>query len=94
MIIPHSPNINKLENRPDVRIFSDKNREKFTEILANIDWISLLSDINDPNTAFENFYTQLDLAFNKSFPIVKLSRSRAKDKRWMTPGLKNSCAIK
>ena len=49
---------------------------------------------NFPKTK-ENAYTgntQIsDLeSYNKSFPIVKLSRKRAKDKPWITLGLKSS----
>ena len=36
------------------------------------------------------FYQTITKAYNKSFPIVKLSRKRAKDKPWNTSGLKSS----
>ena len=42
------------------------------------------------NEAMIFFYHNLTKAYNKSFPIVKLSRKRANDKPWITSGLKTS----
>ena len=42
------------------------------------------------NEAMTFFYHNLTKAYNKSFPIVKLSRKRANDKPWVTSGLKTS----
>ena len=42
------------------------------------------------NEAMTFFYHNLTKAYNKSFPIVKLSRKRANDKPWITSGLKTS----
>ena len=36
------------------------------------------------------FYQTITKAYNKSFPIEKLSGKRAKDKPWITSGLKSS----
>ena len=37
-----------------------------------------------------SYYQKLHIAYKKSFPFVKLSRRRAKDKLWMTTALKKS----
>ena len=36
------------------------------------------------------FSKKLQIAYNKSFPLKRLSRKRAKDKPWITAGLKQS----
>ena len=36
------------------------------------------------------FTKKLIIAYNKSFPFVKLSRKRSKDKPWITTGVKQS----
>ena len=36
------------------------------------------------------YHQKLHIAYNKSFPFVKLSRKRAKDKPWITTALKKS----
>ena len=45
------------------------------------------SDANKPMIIFNPKFT---IAYNKSFPFVKLSRKRSKDKPWITTGLKQS----
>ena len=40
--------------------------------------------------SMNTFYHTIVNAYNKSFPRVKLSRKRAKDKPWVTAGLKKS----
>ena len=36
------------------------------------------------------FYQEITVAYYKSFPFKRLSRRRAKDKPWITTGLKES----
>ena len=77
------------KDRKNVRIFSDANKSKFKENLSNIDWTNELK-CKTVNEAMFFFYQTITKAYNKSFPIVKLSRKRAKDRPWITSGLKSS----
>ena len=77
------------KDRKNVRIFSDANKSKFKENLSNIDWTNELK-CKTVDEAMSFFYQTITKAYNKSFPIVKLSQKRAKDKPWITSGLKSS----
>ncbi len=46
--------------------------------------------ISIPNEALDIFYKIYNEAYEQSFPLVRQSRARAKDKRWITDGLKTS----
>ena len=72
-----------------MRIFGDKNKEKFRSILSEMNWKYEL-EIKNVNDSMKTFYHTVVNAYNKSFPLVKLSRKRAKDKLWITTGLKKS----
>ena len=79
--------INK--DRPLTRIYSEKNIEKFKNGLHALHWdIILVSP--DTDTCYDNFYSNVLSLYNNSFPLVKLSRKRARDKKWITPALKQS----
>ena len=77
------------KERPNVRIFGDKNKEKFRYILSEMNWEYELENKN-VNDSMNKFYHTIVNAYNKSFPLVKLSRKRAKEKPWVTTGLKKS----
>ena len=70
-------------------VFGDKNKEKFRSILSEINWRYELENKN-VNDSMNTFYHTVVNAYNKSFPLVKLSRKKAKDKPWITTGLKKS----
>ena len=61
------------QNRPYVRIFSDKNKEKFKNSLSIIKWNEELQNKNT-NQAMSLFYEQLTQAYNKSFPFKRKSK--------------------
>ena len=82
-IILHSKNKNVAVDRPMVRIFSDKNKTTFQNLLSTINWENEMSDRN-ANEAMTIFNQKLTIAYNKLFPSVKLSRKRSKDKPWIT----------
>ena len=88
-IILHSSNISKVTDRPKVRIFSDKNKNNFKNLIGEIKWESELIDKNVNESMFV-FNQKIFIAYNKSFPFKRLSRKRAKDKPWVTSGLKQS----
>ena len=76
-------------DRPKVRVFSDKNKNNFKNLTGEIKWESELIDKN-VNEAMFVFNQKISIAYNKSFPFKRLSRKRAKDKPWVTSGLKQS----
>ena len=86
-IILHSKNKNKAVDRPMVRIFSDKNKATFQNLLSKINWENELSDKN-AKEAMNIFNKKFTIAYNKPFPFAKLSRKRSKYKPWITTGLK------
>jgi exonuclease III len=96
-ISDHLPNFIKIKdiltssknNRPLVRIFGKKNMNKFKHFIQTASWDAFY-EADDPNQALSVFYEIYNEAFDSSFPLVKLSRKRAKDKKWITEGLKIS----
>ena len=64
--------------RPLIRIYSERNIQKFTSSLARTDMsaIGLSTDINE---AFDKFHHIITKCFNDNFPFVKLSRKRQRD---------------
>ena len=57
--------------------------------MTNIDWIDVLEEQNAAN-AYNIFSEKVVKLFNEHFPLVRLSRSRSKDKKWITPALRIS----
>ena len=72
-----------------VRIYGEKNIEKFVNRISNIDWSDFFNS-DDVNHMVEFFYNNYSTHFENSFPLKTLSRKRAKDKIWITAGLKQS----
>ena len=58
-------------------------------LIGEIKWETELINKNT-NEAMLVFNKQVCIAYNKSFPFERLSRKRAKDKPWITSGLKQS----
>ena len=79
----------KRNARRNVRIFSEKNKNKFKEALSLINWKQEMKN-KSVNEAVTFFYHNLRKAYHESFPIVKLARKRANDKPWIISGLKTS----
>ena len=77
----------KVADRPKVRIFSNKNKNIFKRLICEIKWEKELIDKNTNETMLI-FNQKLCSAYNKSFPFKRLPRKRAKDKPWITSGLK------
>jgi len=80
-------------DRPDVRLFSKKARELFFNKLDTCDWSNIYAS-TDASSAYNVFSTYIETQFNDCFPKVKLSRKRARDKKWITSGLKKSSRTK
>jgi hypothetical protein len=73
--------------RPNVRLFSDINCSRFIENMSSVHWDELFTPSND---WYSVFVAKVKHIFQKSFPLVKLSRKRARDKPWITRAIKVS----
>ena len=80
--------------RPYVRLYTKRKSEKFSSEITNIPSLVSLSGENlihlDPNVSYTEFITNLKRLLDQYFPLVKLSRSKAKNKPFVTPGIKVS----
>jgi hypothetical protein len=85
----HSKDSHRHGERPMIRLYSDKNTYKFKILLSRSNWKTVLK-CQDANIAHVEFMKIYNLAFNEAFPLVRLSRKRAKDKKWFTAGLRKS----
>jgi hypothetical protein len=85
----HEQYTKKAPPRPQVRIFGNKNTEKFNNLLQNENWDSFYNTQN-VDEALQIFYEKYNQAYEASFPWKKLSRKREKDTKWITTGLKVS----
>ena len=76
-------------NRPFVRIINDRTIEIFKNKCKTYNWDTLDStdNVDDKYNIFQQCITDM---FEESFPLVKQSRKRNKDKKWMTSGLLKS----
>ena len=73
--------------RPMTRIFGEKNCKYFVEQMSNFDWDTIYR--HDCNW-YDKFVLEIKVIYEKSFPLVRLSRKRSHDKPWITSGLKTS----
>lgn len=100
-ISDHLPNFTLLkrkkpqskENRPMVRIYGEKNTQKFKSAMNEVNWNELYNK-NNPNEALEMFYTHYSKNFHTCFPLKRLSKKRSKDKKWVTNALVKSSNYK
>ena len=103
-ISDHLPNIlvaqghtisktNRLEDRPLVRIFGEKNTNKFENEINKANW-NALYQCTDPRSALNEFYKIYNPTFNTCFPLKNQSRKRSKDKPWITPEIRHEINIK
>ena len=74
-------------SRPNVRLYGDKQCQSFKTKMEQFDWDSIYT--NEVNW-YSKFITTIQNMFYSSFPIVKVSRKRSKDKPWITKGIKIS----
>ena len=77
------------DNLPYIKLCSPKNIEKFRTAVSEINWNELYQ-YTEPDEAYNFFHNQINACYNKCFPTTKLSRKRAKDKLWVTGGIKQS----
>ena len=98
-ITDHLPNfciidINKTKNmklpRPKTRLFSEENMLKYATMVYDTNWIDEFETYDNVNDICDFFMHNLKRYFNQCFPLVTVSRSKHKDKPWLTPALKQS----
>jgi len=76
-------------NRPLIRIYSKNNIRNFTSQVYNMSFDEVF--IHDyVDTCYNLFISKITTAFDNCFKPVRLSRSKSKDKAWITSGIKNS----
>ena len=68
---------------PKVRIFSDTKIQKFTDKICSIIRHHVLNH-ESGNKNWSEFYNQIKKFYPGSFPLVRVSRKRDKDKSWIT----------
>lgn len=83
----HNPHI-----RPYRRIFGHKNCTAFMSKMESENWQLIYRDENED--WYSRFINTVLRIYESSFPLVKVSRSRFKDKPWLTCGLKISIKTK
>ena len=97
----HLPNFTFLDlktqntkKRPFVRLFTEKNKKLFADKLHEEAPLINTNDLTDPNRAYNIFSNNYLRLFNKHFPLTKLSKKAAKDKPYVTSGIKVSIKFK
>ena len=74
-------------NRLKAQLFRDKNCRKFKELMESYEWNALY--LSSPDL-YRSFISVVKRFYEISFPMVKLSRSRMRDKPWTTKALKKA----
>ena len=82
-----TPQKDVINQRPLIRVYNERNINKFRSDLAEIDWYSMFES-KSPNEKCNIFISTYSELFESNFPKKKLSRKRAKEKYWVTPSLK------
>ena len=76
-----------MNERPKVRLYGERNCQRFVEMMTTKQWDSLYIENVDCYTAFINCVKSF---YEQSFPWVTVSRKRIKDKAWISKGVKIS----
>ena len=86
--------IKRTKDRPFIRLYTKRNTEIFQNNIA-----TELSNINetvntqtniDINELYKSFFEKMHALLDQYFPRVRQSRKKAKDKDWITDGIKRS----
>ena len=89
LIMQNNNPVTDYKRRPLIRIFSEKNKQKFAHEMASTDWNNLFKE-TDVNVAYQLFIDKITSLYERCFRQVQISRKRFKDKKWITWGLKKS----
>ena len=80
--------------RKYVRIYSEKNINRFQACLGEDCTWDELQTSNNCNEVYDIYVNKVNLIYNECFPLKMLSRKRSKDKKWVTTAIKKSCTTK
>ena len=78
----------KYNERPNIRLFTCKKKEKFGALLESIRWDKILYCKKDVNVGYDTFLSEIKRCYECCFPLTRLSRRGCRDKKWITKGLK------
>ena len=81
----HTNQPNDSCKRPMVRLYGERNCASFTYKMVNTDWDVVYNNTDD---FYVDFIRVVKEHYESSFPLVRQSRKRARDKPWVTKGLK------
>jgi hypothetical protein len=79
-ILVGTKNDRKQNDKPYIRLMSDRNISKFKSYLEEKDWNSLLTTDNC-DTSYSYFIKTITIGYEKCFPLVKLSKKRSQNLR-------------
>ena len=85
----HTKHNNGAAKRPMTRLFGQNQCSKFKSEMTNINWQQLYME-DDSDAWYDQFSGAVVAVFEKSFPVVQVSRKRSHDKPWISTGLKKS----
>ena len=85
LIIQYPTKIPK-PHRPKVRVYNETNKQTFLNQLQQSDWTSVYNT-DDTHSKFKIFYDRFTTLHNINFPLQTLSRSKARQKPWLTKEL-------
>ena len=75
------------------RFYSEKNIDKFSSNIQNIDW-SEVSSCTDAQLAYSMFHVKITKHYNECFPLTKVKLGYRNRKPWLTSALKKSIKVK
>ena len=75
------------------RIFSDRNKTKFTDLLNSVNWDPCYAQ-TDCQAAFTTFYNTYKTCFDQCFPPTKIKLGYRNKKPWLTEELKEMIKTK
>ena len=86
-VIVSNPKKNKPScERPLTRIYSDKNMKTFQHLISSTVWDDIYN-CQDVDESYKVFQAKLKTCCDESFPLIRVSRRCARNKRWITPGI-------
>ena len=71
------------------RVYSENNINKFVNLIQACNW-NAVTDLNDPQLAYDLFHDTFHNAYELSFPMKTFKLNYRNKKTWLTTGLKNS----
>ena len=77
---------NRKDERPMTRIFGEKIRAIFIQKMQSQNWNETYNDTGEES--YDKFIPAVHNIYQQSFPLVRVSRKRWRDKPWLTKALK------